>query len=109
MYHYISVTADHHGGILYRDPDDIREEITAIRGLLNTTANRMREAERLKEELLLALSRSALPGAVCAAALDSIVEDCSEMKRSFEELWEQADCLADELSETLAFFGGGIA
>ena len=109
MYHYIPYYAEHGGGILYRDPADIREEIGAIRTLLTSTAKRMQEAEEMKEELLLTMDGVHPLPHDSLMALAEVVEDCGSLKREFEELWERADGLASELGESLSLLQGGIA
>ena len=107
MYHYIPCTAGHRGGILYRDPADIREEMRSIRCLLQKTEERMHEAEEVKEEWL-ALSERDESSPEALLVLDAVVADCEEVKRTFEELWARTDGLSEELADTLTLLRGAV-
>lgn len=104
MYHYIPCSRDNGGGVLFRDPSDIREELADIRRLLQTTEKRMQSAESTKEELLLLLGSTAEREQL--ASLSGVVEDCEELKHRYEELWAMTDALSEELSDTLYLLGG---
>lgn len=103
MYHYIPYTAEG-GGLLWRDPADVREELTAIRSLLAESERRLSEAESKKEELIAAITHTATPEHL--SALDAIVNDCEERKATLEELWARTDSLREELSDALFLLRG---
>lgn len=105
MYHYMPYTAEG-GGRLFRDPAEIRTELSEIRSLLTRTEARMAEAESVKEEILLALAENE-GDAEGLRALDSVVEDCTSLKKTLEALWERTDGLAEELSDSLFLVRGG--
>ena len=105
MYHYIPYTATG-GGLLFRDPAEIRDELAEIRTLLKRTEERMAEAESVKEEILLSLAGNEKDTEELRA-LDTVVEDCTALKKTLEELWERTDGLAEELSDSLFLVRGG--
>lgn len=105
MYHYMPYTPEG-GGFLFRDPAEIRAELSEIRTLLARTEERMAEAESVKEEILLSLTENGGNGEGLRA-LDSVVEDCTALKKTLEELWERTDGLAEELSDSLFLVRGG--
>ena len=104
MYHYIPYTATG-GGLLWRDPADVREELSAIRTLLGESERRLSEAESLKEELIETLAHSTVTPENLIS-LDAVVNDCEERKAMLEELWERTDALREELSDALFLLRG---
>ena len=105
MYHYMPYTSDHAGGVLFRAPREIREELLLIREELKTAESRMEEAEARKEELVLSLSATPEDSELLTS-LTGIIEDCEELKGRLEELWEHIDTLSDELSDALFLLHG---
>ena len=105
MYRYMPYTAEG-GGLLLRDPAEIRTELSDIRALLRRTEEKMAEAESAKEEILLTLTGNERD-AEGLRALDGVVEDCTTLKKTLEELWERTDSLAEELSDSLFLVRGG--
>ena len=105
MYHYMPYTENDAGGVLFRAPRVIREELLSIREELKTAEGRMEEAEARKEELLLTLSASP-SDTESLTALGEIVEDSEELKGRLEELWERIDTLSEELSDALFLLYG---
>lgn len=105
MYRYMPYTAEG-GGVLLRDPAEIRAELSDIRALLKRTEEKMAEAESAKEDILLALTGNE-KDTEGLRALDSVVEDCTALKKTLEELWERTDGLAEELSDSLFLVRGG--
>ena len=110
MYHYIpGGDRSSLGEVLWGDPEEIRDEITLIRELLRKTQANMSAAEQAKEELLLSLSDSEHPDAERVRQLESVVESCEEAKSLLEDLWQRADTLSEELSDTLWWLRGATA
>lgn len=107
MYHYIPCSAGHSGGLLYRDPADIKEELLTIRTLLLNAEERMREAEEIKEIWLATADRADAPSETLAI-LDAAVAECEEVRHTFLLLSERTDGLREELSETLIYLRGAV-
>ena len=104
MYHYIPYSADG-GGLLCRDPADVREELASVRTLLAEGERRLTEAESIKDELLAVLSHAnATPELM--TALDGVIADCEERKATLEALWERTDSLAEELADAVFLLRG---
>ncbi len=105
MYHYMPYAQDHAGGVLFRAPLEIREELLSARELLKTVEGRMAEAEERKEELLLVLASCPEDGE-CILALEALLDEGEELKGQLEELWERTDVLSEELSEAVFLLHG---
>ena len=88
---------------------EIREEIELIRELLRKTQANMTAAERAKEELLLSVSEHENPEAEQLQRLEDVIECCEETKELLEDLWQRADMLSEELSDTLWWLRGASA
>ena len=110
MYHYVSNPCRTAlGESLWRDPQEIREEIALIRDLIQRAQARMLACEEAREELLLSLDGSDAPSAEQIRQLEEVVECCEEVKGMIEELWQRADTLSEELSDTLWWLQGATA
>ena len=95
--------------ILWREPDEIREEIDLVRELLRATQGSLGESERRREELLLALSDEGYEDHERIRELEMLCEECDEIKATLESLWERVDTLAEELEDARYFLRGGAA
>ena len=110
MYHYShAFYRTSFGEALWRSPEEIREEIELLRELLRRAQDNMTAAERAKEELLLVISEHENPTEEQIERLEAVVECCEETKDLLEELWQRADTLSEELSDTLFWLKGDIA
>lgn len=104
MYHYSQETRTS-AGFLWREPEDIREELSSIRLLLSDAERRMEAAERAKEDILEALG-DATPTPEQIQTLERAVEECATQKTRLEELWDRTDSLGEELADSLFLFHG---
>lgn len=108
MYHYIPYGQEHAGGVLFRAPLEIREELLAVRELLKTVETRMDDAEERKEELILSLEASPNDRELILS-LEALLDEGEELKAQFEALLERTDALREELSDAVFLLTGSHA
>jgi hypothetical protein len=109
MYHTVS------GGYyspasVWRDPEDIKEEIDAIRLSLREANKRMRTLDAAKEGIYSLLDTEEIgEDTSVVSALELLLEKAEETFDECNLLSESLDDLKDELDESLWWARGGIS
>ncbi len=97
-------------GVLWRDPDDVREEIVKIWGLLGQATARMKVAQEAGEALSLSLSEQEdYSDGVKIKLMEVLCEECDELRQALSRLEEEAAALCEELEDSLWWMKGGVS
>ncbi len=95
---------------IWRDPDDIKQEIDSIRATLREANKRMSALEAAKDGIAELLDTEEIgenTSVVCA--LEVLLEKAEETYNECSLLSENIDSLKEELDESLWWARGGIA
>lgn len=105
MLHY--VTTNDGSPCLWREPEDIQEEIEALHLTLREQRDRMQRAEEAKEALLLSLSEQEdYRDGEKVRLLSDLCEECEETRHELQLLRDRMDALSEELDEALWWMKG---
>lgn len=107
MLHY-STTADG-CPCLWREPKEIKEELSELCGLWRQAKIHMELLESRKEELLLSLSEEEdYSDGEKIRLLETICEECEDQKETLASLSEALDLLEEELRDSIWFMRGSL-
>ena len=82
---------------LFRSPEEIREDLDAMRKALQTAKERLSRLCAVKEEL----EQFSLPADALASFLPRVREQMDEMRREVKELGEDCTILQEEMEDAL--------
>ncbi len=105
MLHYSTDTDGH--PCLWREPQEVKEEIRELRRLIDEATTHMKTLEEAKEELLLTLSEEEdYRDGEKIRLLEELCEGAEEEKERLRELSLSMDDLTDELHDSVWWMRG---